>query len=78
MSRIPAVSFEFFPPQTLDASFRLWETVQTLAPLNPSFMSVTYGAGAAPAAGIRRARSSSVTPRTNAPTRRQSSRAGKR
>ena len=24
------VSFEFFPPQTLDASFRLWETVQAL------------------------------------------------
>ena len=45
MSRIPSVSFEFFPPQTLDASFRLWETVQVLAPLNPSFVSVTYGAG---------------------------------
>ena len=30
------VSFEFFPPQTLDASFRLWETVQTLAPLRPN------------------------------------------
>ncbi|QYK40514.1 MAG: methylenetetrahydrofolate reductase [NAD(P)H] [Paracoccaceae bacterium] len=45
MSRIPSVSFEFFPPQTLDASFRLWETVQTLAPLDPSFVSVTYGAG---------------------------------
>ena len=45
MSRIPTVSFEFFPPQTLDASFRLWETVQVLAPLNPSFVSVTYGAG---------------------------------
>lgn len=42
---IPRVSFEFFPPQTLDASFRLWETVQTLAPLDPSFVSVTYGAG---------------------------------
>ncbi|WP_343079731.1 methylenetetrahydrofolate reductase [NAD(P)H] [Ostreiculturibacter nitratireducens] len=41
----PRVSFEFFPPQTLDASFRLWETVQALAPLNPSFVSVTYGAG---------------------------------
>ena len=45
MSRIPTVSFEFFPPQTLDASFRLWATVQVLAPLNPSFVSVTYGAG---------------------------------
>ncbi len=39
------VSFEFFPPQTLDASFRLWETVQALAPLRPNFVSVTYGAG---------------------------------
>lgn len=42
---VPSVSFEFFPPQSLDASFRLWETVQVLAPLTPSFVSVTYGAG---------------------------------
>jgi methylenetetrahydrofolate reductase (NADPH) len=41
----PAISFEFFPPQTLEASFRLWDTVQTLAPLDPRFVSVTYGAG---------------------------------
>ncbi len=41
----PRISFEFFPPQTLDASFRLWETVQVLAPLQPAFASVTYGAG---------------------------------
>lgn len=41
----PAVSFEFFPPQNLEASFRLWDTVQTLAPLAPRFVSVTYGAG---------------------------------
>ncbi|MGF6862846.1 methylenetetrahydrofolate reductase (NADPH) [Rhodobacteraceae bacterium MBR-64] len=41
----PRVSFEFFPPKTLDASFRLWETVRVLAPLRPSFVSVTYGAG---------------------------------
>ena len=41
----PRISFEFFPPQGLDASFRLWETVQALAPLAPSFVSVTYGAG---------------------------------
>jgi methylenetetrahydrofolate reductase (NADPH) len=47
MSATPRVSFEFFPPQTLDASFRLWETVQTLAPLCPGFVSVTYGAGGA-------------------------------
>lgn len=43
----PRLSFEFFPPQTLDASFRLWETVRTLAPLDPAFVSVTYGAGGA-------------------------------
>ncbi|MGV8987984.1 MAG: methylenetetrahydrofolate reductase [NAD(P)H] [Cypionkella sp.] len=43
----PRVSFEFFPPQTLDASFRLWETVQALAPMAPNFVSVTYGAGGA-------------------------------
>ncbi|MFN3282055.1 MAG: methylenetetrahydrofolate reductase [NAD(P)H] [Tabrizicola sp.] len=41
----PRISFEFFPPQSLDASFRLWETVQALAPLQPAFVSVTYGAG---------------------------------
>ncbi|MEL7212978.1 MAG: methylenetetrahydrofolate reductase [NAD(P)H] [Pseudomonadota bacterium] len=41
----PRVSFEFFPPKSLEASFRLWDTVQTLAPLEPSFVSVTYGAG---------------------------------
>ncbi len=39
------ISFEFFPPQSLEASFRLWETVQGLAPLGPDFVSVTYGAG---------------------------------
>ena len=41
----PAVSFEFFPPRNLDASFRLWETARALAPLGPDFVSVTYGAG---------------------------------
>jgi methylenetetrahydrofolate reductase (NADPH) len=41
----PRISFEFFPPQTLDASFRLWETAQALAPMQPEFVSVTYGAG---------------------------------
>jgi methylenetetrahydrofolate reductase (NADPH) len=45
MSKTPRISFEFFPPQTLDASFRLWETVQALAPMQPDFVSVTYGAG---------------------------------
>ena len=43
--RVPSVSFEFFPPQSIEASFRLWDTVNALAPLDPSFVSVTYGAG---------------------------------
>jgi len=42
---VPSVSFEFFPPRSLEGSFRLWDTVQTLSPLDPSFVSVTYGAG---------------------------------
>ena len=41
----PTVSFEFFPPKSLQASFRLWDCVNTLAPLDPTFVSVTYGAG---------------------------------
>lgn len=45
MPALPSLSFEFFPPKSLEASFRLWDTVQTLAPLDPSFVSVTYGAG---------------------------------
>lgn len=39
------VSFEFFPPRDIQSSFRLWDTVQALAPLGPRFVSVTYGAG---------------------------------
>ncbi|SFC97641.1 methylenetetrahydrofolate reductase [NAD(P)H] [Tropicimonas isoalkanivorans] len=41
----PHVSFEFFPPRSVEASFRLHETVQALAPFRPEFVSVTYGAG---------------------------------
>lgn len=41
----PNISFEFFPPKTLDASFKLWETMRVLAPFAPDFVSVTYGAG---------------------------------
>ena len=43
----PTVSFEFFPPKTPDAERRLYETVAQLAPLAPTFVSVTYGAGGA-------------------------------
>jgi len=41
----PTISFEFFPPKSLEASFKLWETLGVLAPLGPNFVSVTYGAG---------------------------------
>jgi methylenetetrahydrofolate reductase (NADPH) len=40
----PRVSFEFFPPKTPKAEASLWKTVERLAPLNPEFVSVTYGA----------------------------------
>ena len=39
------VSFEFFPPKTAEMEQALWEAIGRLAPLNPNFVSVTYGAG---------------------------------
>ncbi len=44
-SRAPAVTFEFFPPKNEEGESKLWETIATLAPLKPRFVSVTYGAG---------------------------------
>ena len=38
------VSFEFFPPKTELMEKTLWKSVERLAPLRPSYMSVTYGA----------------------------------
>ena len=38
-------SFEFFPPKTEEASRALLETISKLSPIQPSFVSVTYGAG---------------------------------
>lgn len=39
------VSFEFFPPKTAEMEVALWQSIERLAPLNPRFVSVTYGAG---------------------------------
>jgi methylenetetrahydrofolate reductase (NADPH) len=39
------VSFEFFPPKTERMEEQLWDAIKTLEPLNPKFLSVTYGAG---------------------------------
>ncbi|MGA9324111.1 MAG: methylenetetrahydrofolate reductase [NAD(P)H] [Xanthobacteraceae bacterium] len=39
------VSFEFFPPKSAEMEQTLWEAIARLAPLQPNFVSVTYGAG---------------------------------
>lgn len=38
------VSFEFFPPKTPQMEQTLWQSIERLAPLAPTFVSVTYGA----------------------------------
>ena len=40
-----SVSFEFFPPKTEAMEETLWQSINRLEPLNPNFVSVTYGAG---------------------------------
>jgi methylenetetrahydrofolate reductase (NADPH) len=60
----PAISFEFFPPKTQEMERSLWETINRLAPLQPSFVSVTYGAG-----GSTRERTHSTIARILAETR---------
>jgi methylenetetrahydrofolate reductase (NADPH) len=45
LSAGPTLSFEFFPPKSDEAARQLEKTICELAPLEPSFVSVTYGAG---------------------------------
>ena len=54
----PCFSFEFFPPKTDEDQLVLWRTIRELESLQPSFVSVTYGAG-----GSTRERTVEVTER---------------
>jgi methylenetetrahydrofolate reductase (NADPH) len=42
---LPTISFEFFPPKTEAGFSALFNTINDLQPLRPSYVSVTYGAG---------------------------------
>ncbi|MCW2842080.1 MAG: metF [Aeromicrobium sp.] len=44
-SSTPTYSFEFFPPKDDEGEALLWQTIADLEPLDPTFVSVTYGAG---------------------------------
>lgn len=57
------VSFEFFPPRTEEMDKQLWQSVLRLAPLAPTFVSVTYGAG-----GSTRERTHAIVRRIEAET----------
>jgi methylenetetrahydrofolate reductase (NADPH) len=59
----PLVSFEFFPPKTEKSEATLLQTVERLAPLQPRFVSVTYGAD-----GSTRDRTHRIVSRINAET----------
>lgn len=49
-------SFEFFPPKDDAGEARLWRAIRQLEPLQPTFVSVTYGAG-----GTTRGRTIAIT-----------------
>ncbi len=59
----PVYSFEFFPPRTDEGERLLWTAISELAPLAPTFVSVTYGAG-----GSTRDRTVRITERILAET----------
>lgn len=45
MNSAPSISFEFFPPKDSAGEERLWTALESLKPIKPDFVSVTYGAG---------------------------------
>jgi len=45
LAKGPTYSFEFYPPRTPEGDVQLARTIEHLAPLAPSFVTVTYGAG---------------------------------
>ena len=49
----PTLSFELFPARTEKAAANLEKATQTLAGLNPDFVSVTFGAGGSTREGSR-------------------------
>ncbi|HEV7192219.1 MAG TPA: methylenetetrahydrofolate reductase [NAD(P)H] [Jatrophihabitantaceae bacterium] len=59
----PTLSFEFFPPRTEQDEQRMWRSIRELESLQPSFVSVTYGAG-----GSTRDRTIEITERIFADT----------
>ena len=61
------ISFEFFPPKTEKMAETLWGSIKRLEPLQPRFVSVTYGAGGSTrerthATVVRILRETSLTP----------------
>jgi methylenetetrahydrofolate reductase (NADPH) len=59
----PTFSFEFFPPKTDEGERQLWKAIRELESLQPSFVSITYGAG-----GSTRERTVEITARVAAET----------
>jgi len=59
----PTVSFEFFPPKDEQMEQTLWQSIERLAPLQPRFVSVTYGAD-----GSTRSRTHNIVTRIQSST----------
>ena len=59
----PTVSFEFFPPKDEQMELTLWQSIERLAPLQPRFVSVTYGAD-----GSTRSRTHNIVTRIQSST----------